>query len=129
MTISDFVKNFGIHAEVKRGADERAHARMGLDMTPWTVTLRRGSKSMTVPYFTGKAITREPDAESVLECLVLEAVGYDNASHFEMWAGDYGYNTDSVSAKNTYVQIRKQTQNLRNFLGDLYDTAWACEAV
>ena len=127
MNTRGFVRIYNVRADVKYGADQKAHERMGLDMTPWTVTLRYKRRKMTVPYFTGSAITREPDAADVLDCLLSDASGYDAARGFEDWCADYGYDTDSRSAEHTYQQIERQSKKLRVFLGDLYDFAMGCD--
>ena len=126
-TLKTFARLHNLRADVTYGADEKAHGRMGRDMTPWTVKLKMKGRQMTVPYFTGSAITREPDAASVLDCLLSDASGYDNARHFEDWASEYGYDTDSRKAEATFRAVEAQSKRLRTFLGDLYDVAMNCE--
>jgi hypothetical protein len=89
---------------------------------PWTITLRRGRKRMTVPFFTGPAITEEPDAKDALNALLLDASGYENASSFEDWCSEYGYDTDSRTAERIWKQVERQTKKLKQFLGDKYET-------
>jgi hypothetical protein len=127
VNIKTFAASHNLRADVKYGADEKAHERMGRDMTPWTVTLKLKGRQMTVPFFTGSLNTREPDAVTVLDCLLSDADGYDNARGFEDWANDYGYDTDSRKAEETYKQVEAQSKELRAFLGDLYNAARDCE--
>lgn len=93
------------------------------DASWYDVTLERHPHiPLTVPFGMGSAHTEEPTAADVLNCLVLDAMGYENADgSFEEWASEYGYDTDSRRAYRTYQQVEKQTNKLRAFLGDEYD--------
>lgn len=94
----------------------------------YAVTLRRKGRQLTVPFGMGEALTREPTAEDVMECLLSDASGYINARGFEDWASDYGYDTDSRKVYRTYEQIEKQTDKLRRFLGTGFDDyVWETE--
>lgn len=85
----------------------------------WTVELRYRRRRMTVPFFTGQALTDEPSASDVLYCLASDASGADQS--FEDWCADYGYDTDSRTAERTYRQVVDQTARLRRLLGDDFD--------
>ena len=61
---------------------------------------------------------KEPMQKDVLDCLASDAAGYENASGFEDWARDYGYNADSRKAEKTYRMIERQSARLKKFLGD-----------
>ena len=96
----------------------------------YSVTLRYGRRQMTVPFGMGSALTDEPGADDVLNCLTSDAASYENARSFEEWAGDYGYDTDSRRAEQTYRQVEAQTAKLRKFLGDQYDAyLWRTEGL
>lgn len=58
-----------------------------------------------------------PDLASVLDCLASDASGIENARDFEDWASDYGYDTDSRSAEQTYNTCRGQARALLKLLG------------
>ena len=78
----------------------------------------------------GPALTDEPDAADVLNCLASDASGYENAGSFEEWAGEYGYDTDSRSAERTFSAVESQTLALRSFLGERYgDYLWDTEGL
>ncbi len=130
-TLKEFVAENQIRAEVKRGTDVRPPMMDVTNMNPWTVVLRRGHKQMTMPFFTGLGIRGEPTAEDVLNCLALDANGYENGSGFEDWCADYGYDTDSRKAKATFDMIGRDTTRLRQFLGDeLYEELlWRTESL
>jgi hypothetical protein len=85
----------------------------------YSVTLKRGRRTLTVPFGMGEALTGDPTAEDVLGCLLSDASSADQP--FENWADDYGYDTDSRKAKQTYRQVQAQTAKLRRFLGDDFD--------
>lgn len=96
------------------------------DMNWWNVTLRIGRRRMTVPFGMGYAHTGEPSAYDVLSCLLSDASSADQ--DFEDWAADYSYDTDSRRAEKTYNAVVRQTEQLRNFLGDKFsDYVWETE--
>lgn len=129
MNITQFCNKYGVKATADY-ADRNPHMD---DMVPgsshWRVTLRRkGSrKQLTVPFSMGPALIGQPEADSVLDCLVSDAAGLDGSRSFEEWCGDYGYDTDSRRAERTYKAVEKQSRKLRNFLGELYDEAVEAE--
>ena len=89
------------------------------DANWYRVTLKRGRRTLTVPFGMGYGLTSDPDAEGVLECLLSDASSADE--DFDSWAADYGYDTDSRKAERTYKQVQAQTAKLRRFLGDAFD--------
>jgi hypothetical protein len=92
------------------------------DMNHWKCVLKVNGKQMTFHFSQGYGISGEPDVKNVLDCLASDASGYENASSFEDWASEYGYDTDSRSAERTYNAIAKQSDALRRVMGDQYDT-------
>jgi hypothetical protein len=52
-----------------------------------------------------------PDAASVLYCLLLDASA--NNQSFLDWCSDFGYDSDSIKAQNTYNECCKTAQELR----------------
>jgi hypothetical protein len=102
------------------------------DMDNYKVTLRRGSRRMTLHFSKGIGHHgAEPEAAEVLDCLSSDASGIENGSGFEDWCGEYGYDTDSRKAEKTYKVCARQAAKLRVFLGDeLYDQLlWHTEAM
>ena len=72
--------------------------------------------------------SRKPKVEDVLDCLISDASGYENARTFEEWAGDHGYEKDSRKAYATWQIISKQVKRLHQFLGDDYERVlWEIE--
>ena len=87
------------------------------------VTLRRTGRQMTVFFSQGPAIEKEPTAADVLDCLASDSQGIENLAvdqegHFETWASEYGYDTDSRKAERTFKVCARQATRLYNFLGN-----------
>lgn len=130
MGLEDRIAQDGITAEAEWGetpswALDEEHPR-----TWYRVTLHYDGGAMTVPFGMGSALTEEPTAADVLNCLASDASGYENARTFEEWASEYGYDPDSRSAERTYNLVAEQTAHLRTFLGDQYDAyLWDTETL
>lgn len=68
-----------------------------------------------------------PTLEEILDCMLSDAIALDYDT-FEDWASDYGYDTDSISARDTFHFIRKQSKQLITLLGrDGFRTAMEME--
>ena len=84
----------------------------------WKVTFRCAGRTMTTYFSQGPAISREPSAEDVLDCLASDACGIDNAAgDFEQWASEYGYDTYSRKAERTFRACQKAAEKLERLLG------------
>lgn len=120
--ISQRITSDRITAEVSGLRDAPSYAGDFGSGTNWyDVTLKMGRRTLTVPFGMGPALTHEPTAAEVLDCLVSDAAGYDNARDFSDWASEYGYSEDSRKAEQTYRIIGNQSAELRAFLGDKYE--------
>lgn len=86
--------------------------------THWRCTLRKANRRLTVYFSQGPAISKEPEAAEVLDCLASDAVGIENARTFEEWCGEYGYDTDSRKAERTFKACETQAAGLRRILGE-----------
>jgi hypothetical protein len=100
---------------------EYSRDESGWEHNAYTVRLKRGTRLLTTPWMQGLGITDPPNAADVLESLMLDASGYDNAQDFAEWASEYGYNEDSRTAERLYRQVGTLTRKLKRFLGDDYD--------
>lgn len=100
---------------------ERVDRNPHMDYAPmdhWKCRLRAGRRSMTVYFSKGFGHKgAEPAAAEVLNCLAMDASGYENAGDFESWCSEYGYDADSRKAERTYKAVEKQVAALRRFLG------------
>ena len=108
----------GLTAEISYGAPFQDDWP---DAHPYTVTLHYQQRAMTVPFYTGPAWDREPKLDDVMECLRSDALGVINTSSFEDWADELGFDTDSRRAERTYRQVQRQTDELRQLLGDDFE--------
>ena len=121
------IKNFIEENKIKMTCEYADH-NPNMDDKNWQanhykITLKTNGKQFTLYFSQGIGITGEPKIESVLDCLASDAAGYENASDFEDWANEYGYDTDSRKAEKTYNLIGKQADKLKNLLGeDNYNT-------
>lgn len=88
---------------------------------PWMVRLKYRGRQLTVPFWTGSAITADPDAEGVLDCLISDATAYDNARDFEDFCAEFGYDTDSRRAERTYRECGALSARVHKFLGDDFE--------
>lgn len=91
------------------------------ESTPWTVDLRYRGRALRVPFWTGRAITADPTAADVLDCLLSDASGAEQS--FEDWAADLGCDPDSRKAEATYRAVIAQTAKLRRLLGEDFGAA------
>lgn len=58
---------------------------------------------------------KKPTVADILDCLASDASG--DGQSFDDWASDFGYDTDSRKAEETYRTIQKQTKELRQLIG------------
>ena len=120
MTIAEFIVKYGITAEtVQADGNPNIDAQeWGPGAQHWRVTLwRRDGERMEVTFTQGSGHTTVPTAADVLECLASDA-DVINHDTFESWAEDFGLDTDSRTAEQTYKACRTQTESLRRFLGE-----------
>jgi hypothetical protein len=90
------------------------------NMNHYKVTLRRGRKQMSLYFSMGYGLRGEPDAASVIDCLVSDSYAAD--VDFEDWCSEFGYDVDSRKAEYTYKICVRQGIKLKRFLGsELYD--------
>jgi hypothetical protein len=128
MNLAERIQQDGITAE----SEPTEQPPYGFDNANWwRVTLRMDGRDLTLPFGMGYGLTGKPTAADVLECLLSDASGIENArGDFEEWASEYGYDTDSRKAYAYYQQAEKQTELLSYFLGDKYHAyLWDTESM
>ncbi len=108
----------GLSADIDYGAPSREDWP---DANRYTVTIRYQRRAMTVPFYTGSGWSREPNLDDVMECLRSDAAGVVNTDCFEEWAAELSFNGDSRRAEATYRQVQRQTEELRQLLGDDFE--------
>lgn len=129
-TLAERIAECGITAGVRWDDSVKRPDDLDPDSNAYRVTLHYTTgdarRRMTVPFFTGSAWTRDPNAHDVLESLLSDASSADQS--FEDWCGDYGYDTDSRKAERMYRAVVAQTAKLRRFLGEHFDAfMWETE--
>lgn len=133
-TMTKFCERHGIRATVTYGVSARAMLGAADDdwrrtAHPWTVKLTRrgvdGRRTLTVPFFTGPAITDEPTAADVLACLVSDANSGEMT--FSEFCSAFGYDEDSRAAEATWRACRAMAPRVRRFLGSDFDDALNAE--
>ena len=87
----------------------------GWQCNKWSVTLKRGHRSMTLDYFTGLALG-DLDILDVVDSIRLDSnvVNYS----FEEWCEEYQYDINSRSAHQTYKQCIKQAGKFSQLFSD-----------
>jgi hypothetical protein len=116
ITIAEFVKTYHIRMTAMR-AQSNPNMPDSSSMNHWKCILRRPSHTLTVFFSMGLGHNgKEPAAEDVLDCLASNAASIDNARGFEDWCADFGYDTDSRKAENTFKTCEHQASRLKTFL-------------
>jgi hypothetical protein len=130
--LDDFIRELGITASPTRAENNPsmvADDEWNRTASHWRVQIRRGRTRIVVPFSQGSAHVDPPTAADVLNCLISDATGYENAQSFEDWCGEYGYDTDSRKAERTYKAVERATAKLRRLLGDDFDRIWQVEGL
>ena len=128
MTFKAFCNRYHVLAECEL-VEKNPNMAEWADATHWKVRLHRKNPrhTLTTYYSMGYALTGEPEAHEVLECLTLDARGFGFARTFQDWCGEYGYSDDSIKAENLYRTIEHQSGKLQAFAGDEWDDLMRCE--
>jgi hypothetical protein len=127
MEIKTFITNNNIKIEVEYADDNPNFVDEKTRMNHYKTVLMLGKKQMTVPFSMGVGLTHEPTAYDVLTCLQMDATTYVNDYSFEDFCSEYGYDTESRKAERTYKVILRQSEKLKNFLGDKFEEFMECE--
>jgi hypothetical protein len=80
-------------------------------------TLTRNGKKFTLDF--GQSIAAEdtpPTMYDILTCLTKY-----NPETFEDFCGEYGYNTDSINALNTYKAVKREFNGVNRLFGDILE--------
>ena len=78
--------------------------------------IKCGNKSFGLYFSQGSA--EPPTVAEVLNCLASDASSYENASTFEDWASEFGFDTDSRKAEKSYRAVKRQAKQLKRVIGD-----------
>jgi len=130
-TMNQFCRQARIGERTKEVESNPNMTDMPAGSRHFKVTLLRAGRQMTIHFSMGPAHTKEPTVEDVLNCAAMDAAAYENATSFEDWASEYGFDTDGRKAETTYRAVKKQTAKLAKFLTvDQYNTLlWDTESL
>ena len=126
MTYDEFVAAKGITMTCKQIAD-RPGREDWPGATHWRCQLKRGGQKMQVTYSMGSAHKGTPKVEDVIQSLGSDASIYQNASSYEDFLDEFGYEDDQKH-RYTWMAIQRESKSLRKLLGDedyeqlLYET-------
>jgi hypothetical protein len=126
MTIQQFITKHNIGADIKRIPFRLDNVEWEPNAKHYAFTISFDGKSLRGQYSQGSGIKTFPKCVDVLNALVCDASGIDGTS-FDMWCGDYGYDTDSIKASETYRACLKESQDLKRVFGNLYTKLMECE--
>jgi hypothetical protein len=87
----------------------------------YTATVKYNGKQLTTPFFTGYGWTKEPTWKDVLGSLVMDTYSYENSQSFEDFCSEFGYDSDSRSAKKIYDQLGKTSKKVKRLLGNDFE--------
>jgi hypothetical protein len=99
----------------------------GVEYNAYVLSMTRADTGQVwenIPWMQGYGVESVPDDTPalVLEALLQEATGYDNADGFEDWAREYGYDLDDEAAiaraEATYTACGAILTAVREWAGD-----------
>ena len=128
MTIQKLISKYGIKF-TSDWVSQRPDDLMSHDMNHYKCRILCGRRGFTLYFSQGYGITGDPKLTGVLDCLASDAASYENATSFEDWANEFGYDTDSRKAEKTYRAIKRQAEQLKRTIGpEAYqDLLWNTE--
>ena len=105
-----------IRLEIIKGA-ESARDADGWEHYRYEVKLRFDGRSLTCKTWKQGGITDDPEPHAVIGSMLQDTAGYENSSGYHDWCDEYGYDSDSISNRETYEQVKDQAERLERFLG------------
>jgi hypothetical protein len=113
-------KTPGLVIEVTAEYEDTTTRSDGWTCHRWSIVLTYQGRTMKSPFFQGMAHTEAPTLQDVLESLFLDAsVG---EMTFEDYCSDFGSNSDSIAARNTWRACKSTARAVRRLLGEDYET-------
>lgn len=130
MTIQQFITKHNVGAKISRVPFrlDQQDGEWDAQAKHYAFTISYDGKSLRGHYSQGSGIKSLPKCVDVLNAVLLDASGIDGTS-FDMWCGDYGYDTDSRKAHETYLACLKECDDLRRVFGTSFDELMECETL
>jgi hypothetical protein len=120
-TLRSYIEQHGITAEVEWAEDNPNMADAMPGSSHYQVTLSNERGSMVVPFTMGPALTDEPTAETVLDCIASDVSlieEYDDPVKLVIGLGGTVESEEDVDkAKASYSAIQKQRAGLECMVG------------
>lgn len=115
--VADLLTRVGVEFDYVGGSFTGTPPKWADRMNYWSITLKRG-EVMTFDYWTGQAIER-PELTDVIHSLIADMNTLEVEDTFEGWCDQFGYNTDSISDRDTFDKVKAQTYQLRGMFNAL----------
>lgn len=122
-TLAEFIQENGIESKAVPATCNPNFIDPNWKGFHWLVVLKMGTRTFQVFYSTGTGLVDKrtkqpliPTAQDILNSVKLDSQCVEYST-FEDWAQEFGYSSDSISAKKTYDICQEQRTKLRNFLG------------
>ena len=116
MTLQEFIRQECITLTAEKWP-KNPNLDSPLPMDHWKVILWSKWTWLTTYFSKGLLFNGEaPNVDEVLDCLASDAQGIDQ--EFEDWASDLGYDPDSRKAEKVYKNIQRESEKLKNLLGE-----------
>jgi hypothetical protein len=124
-TLKDLAENVGIIVKSGSSTPYENMDDWQKNAHSYRITLIYQGRKHTLDYWQGIGCKDEPTAESVLYCLLSDASCLNES--FEDFCSNCGYDNDSMNAKRIYNKVVKQTEKLKNLLGEDFDRFFLAE--
>lgn len=114
---NEFAKKYGVKLKINSSEYGKHFAEDKEGRYIFNCTLTRGGKKYTFNF--GQSIAAgnvEPTMYDILTCLTKY-----NPETFEDFCGEYGYNTDSIKALNTYKAVNREFNGVNRLFGDILE--------
>lgn len=127
-TVEEWCKENGVRMTVSRitSRPDRVASDWDKKASHWLCEFHAADSTLATYYSQGSGHTfykhgqthvKTPTISDVLGCLLMDASEFvDSAPSFEEWAGNYGYDTDSISALRIYESCKEMAAKLDKFL-------------
>lgn len=130
MTFNEYITQ---HKITMSAAQTNSNPNMTDDtMDHWRCVLSRREgnqrKKLTIIFSMGMGHKgKAPKASNLLISLVRDASGVNDATSFEDWCREYGYDPNSHKAEKIFKACEREAKKLQNFAGDSYEQLMSCE--
>lgn len=92
----------------------------------FTYKLSCNGNSIRGCYSQGSGVKGGPSTIDILNALRVDTEGIQGID-FETWAGDFGYDSDSIKALGIYKACLDESKNLKKLLGNGLSELYDCE--